>query len=191
MLLVTVAVALIAGVTGWMIRSHSDQKAATDAAVPQTEGEMATQLPTNPSQASRNAAAVQAAASIPVDPVALMAGNNEASLKLIQAGEKQLRSRYESEKVDAVWASHKQQALEKASVSPQIEQLNAKPLSFAATCRSSTCLIGADFPNRVAADDWFTLYTLNAGPEMTKAAMQKSPNPDGSVHMQIYGYARK
>lgn len=192
MLVVAVAVALIAGVTGWTIRSHADAKAAAGATENAAEGDMAAQIPTNPSQASHNAAAAQAAvASMPVDPAAVLAANNEASSKLIKAGENQLRSRYESEKVDAAWAPRKQQALEKASVSPQIEQLNAKPLSFAASCRSSTCLIGADFPNRVAADDWFTLYTLNAGPEMTKAAMQSSANPDGSVHLQIYGFARQ
>ncbi len=120
-----------------------------------------------------------------------MAAGNEATAKLVKAGESQLRSRYEGEHVDAAWAPRKQKALEEASDSPQIDQLNAKPLSFAASCRSSTCLIGADFPNRLAADDWFTLYTLNAGPEMTRASMQKSVNPDGSVHLLIYGYARQ
>ena len=192
MLVVAVAVALIAGVTGWMIRSHADEKAAASATQAAAEGDMTAQTPTNSSQATRNAAAAQAAlASPPMDPTAVLAANNEASSKLIQTGENQLRTRYEGEHVDAAWAPRKQQALEKASISPQIEQLNAKPLSFAAICRSSTCLIGADFANRTAADDWFTLYTLNAGPEMTKAAMQKSVNPDGSVHVQIYGFARQ
>ena len=191
MLVVVIAVALIAGVTGWMIRSHADAKPGAGTTGIAAEDDMAAQLSTNPSQANRSRAVAPAMASLPVDPTAVLAADNDASAKLIKAGESQLRSRYESEHVDAAWAPRKQQALEKASDSDQIDQMNAKPLSFAASCRSSTCLIGADFSNRLAADDWFTLYTLNAGPEMTKASMQKSVNPDGSVHLQIYGFARQ
>ena len=52
MLVVAVAVALIAGVTGWTIRSHADAKAAAGATENAAEGDMAAQIPTNPSQAN-------------------------------------------------------------------------------------------------------------------------------------------
>ena len=121
-----------------------------------------------------------------------MQAANEASVKtIVDAGENKLRSRYESERVDAAWASRKQQALERLSFSPQIEQLNAQPLSIDAHCRTSVCMINADFATRLAATDWHTLYTLNAGTEMSNSSMRSTVNPDGSVHLQIYGLARQ
>ena len=125
------------------------------------------------------------------DLLAVQAANNHSVTKLVEAGKEKLRTHYENERVDASWASRKQQVLEPLSVSPQIEQINAQPLSFTANCRTSVCLIGADFPSRVAADDWFTLYTLNTGPEMTNASSERTINADGSVHLQIYGLARQ
>ena len=118
---------------------------------------------------------------------------NDASVNaLVDAGENKLRTRYDSEPVDAAWASRKQEVLERLSASsPQIDQVNAQPLAIAANCRTSVCLISADFRSQTAADDWFTLYTLNAGPEMSSASSRRTVNPDGSVNLRIYGLARQ
>lgn len=181
-------IALVAGVSGWFMRSRTDagpERVATNA-----------ELSAEAAEPVRNASSkrVPSAPAPPAfdeDPMAAQAANDAAVTKLVEAGESKLRTRYESERVDAAWAMPKQQALERLSVSPQIEQINAQPLSINARCRTSVCLIDADFPSRLAADDWFTLYTLNAGTEMSHSSSKRTVNPDGSVHLLIYGLARQ
>ena len=180
-------IALIVGVSGWVVHTRKADMAQRTAAevVPAAQAvQRAPVAPSRPAPASPATALGQ-------DPLALQNANAASVNALVDAGEQKLRSRYESERVDAAWASRKQQALERLSISPQIEQLNAQPLSIDAQCRTSVCLINADFPSRVAATDWHTLYTLNAGPEMSNASMRSTVNPDGSVHLQMYGLARQ
>ena len=182
-----IILALIAGVSGWVVHTRKAdmaQRAAADPVPAAQALEHASMAPSRPAPAP--AAAVDGQ-----DPMAMQKANAASVNALVDAGEQRLRSRYESERVDAAWASRKQQALERLSISPQIEQLNAQPLSIDAQCRTSVCLINADFPSRVAATDWHTLYTLNAGPEMSNASMRSTVNPDGSVHLQMYGLARQ
>jgi hypothetical protein len=182
-----IVIALIAGVSGWMVHTRTadaPQPMAADTAGAEQVVERAPAAAPSPASAS----------SEPMSSQGLLALQtaNEASVKaIVDAGENKLRSRYEGERVDAAWASRKQQALERLSVSPQIEQLNAQPLSIDAHCRTSVCLINADFATRLAATDWHTLYTLNAGTEMSNSSMRSTVNPDGSVHLQIYGLARQ
>ncbi|MDB6163914.1 MAG: hypothetical protein JWL98_1346 [Xanthomonadaceae bacterium] len=181
---------VVAAFSGWSLHSHLRGSNASPAAVTvedEASGVPVTPVATDLPQPSRPT-------SLPIfrqDPRGFAAANNANISKLVDAGRKKLRSRYDSEPVDGVWASRKQKALEAASSAPQIDQLDAKPLSFDSHCRSSVCLIGADFPSVDAADDWFTLYTMLAGPEMSNAAVSRSTNPDGTIHLQIYGLARK
>jgi len=109
---------------------------------------------------------------------------------LVAVARKKLQSRFASEPVDRTWAASKEKALAAANDAPQIEQLGAKPLAFDSQCHSSVCVIGADFATATAAEDWYTLYTMVAGPEMSRAAVQRTDNPDGTIHLQIYGQAR-
>lgn len=185
--------AVIAGAIGWTMRSRvpakpvapgSDAANAGSAELPQTDGAAATQA--SPSGASLLARMP----ALRRDPRALLATNSQNVSKLIATGRQKLKASYDGETVDTAWAQRKQKALEAASTSPQIEELDSKPLSFDAHCRTTTCLIGADFASVTAATDWFTLYTMIAGPEMTNAAVQRTMNPDGSVHLQVYGKAR-
>lgn len=187
------ATAVIAGSIGWSMRSRTSSTSGVTATavensestdLPQTDVAASQASPTGPSLLAKMPAVRR-------DPRALLAANNQNVSKLIATGRQKLKSSYDSEKVDAAWAQRKQKALEAASTSPQIAELDAKPLSFDANCRSSTCLIAADFASVTAATDWFTLYTMIAGPEMTNAAVQRTMNPDGSVHLQMYGKARK
>lgn len=181
-------VALIAGVSLWTTRSRSVEPA--DA--PSTRAAANAQAPAgNAWTPSTGMTAASAAPASVEDLQAMQAANDVAVNALVDAGETKLRTRYDGEPVDAAWATRKQATLERLSASPQIEQLNAQPLSMAASCRSSVCLISADFPSQTAADDWLTLYTLNAGPEMTNASSRRTTNPDGSVNLRIYGQARQ
>ncbi len=185
---VVIVLALIVGVSIWVTRSNSVVDPKQDSADSAQEPEVGAPMRAVPSGTGSLA---PTAPPSPADLLATLAANEAAVSRVTTAGREKLRSRYESERVDTAWASNKQQALERLSVSPQIEQLNAQPLSIQARCRTSVCLIDVDFATRLAADDWHTLYTLNAGTEMSASSSTSSANPDGSVHLQIYGLARE
>lgn len=111
--------------------------------------------------------------------------------KVVNAGRNKLVTRYQNEKVDGGWATGREQSLIEHSVSPQIHDLGAEPKNLTAHCRSSTCQLTADFPTRVAADDWFTLYLTNAGTDLYNASYQATLNDDGTTHVEIYGLAKQ
>ena len=111
--------------------------------------------------------------------------------KVVDAGRNKLVARYQNEKVDGGWATAREQSLVEHAVSPQIHDLGAEPKNLTAHCRSSTCQLTADFPTRVAADDWFTLYLTNAGTNLYNASYQATMNDDGTTHVEIYGLAKQ
>ena len=110
---------------------------------------------------------------------------------LVDTGRNKLVGRYQNEKVDGGWATAREQSLIEHAVSPQIHEMGAEPKNLTAHCRSSTCQLTADFPTRVAADDWFTLYLTNTGTDLFNASYQATYNPDGTTHVEIYGLAKK
>jgi hypothetical protein len=120
----------------------------------------------------------------------LLAAHEAASAEIAVAGRDALRGRYHDEQVDPSWAMAKEQTLARLSTPGQIEQMSVRPTQFRADCRSSVCRIHAELPNRRAADDWHTLYTLAVGAEMPNVSMQRTHNPDGSVRLELYGFAR-
>jgi hypothetical protein len=194
LLLVLLAVALTVGISGWLRApvARGGESASGDAARSGDDAERdvrgAGLAPVAPSG--------RAMATSP-DPVDLqlvqdlVQANDAAVTEMANAGERKLRGRYESEGVDAGWAPGKQRILEERSVSRQILEANASPVAFNATCRSSVCRITADFASSVAANDWYTLYTLNAGGELFASSVRGTPNPDGSVHLEIYASTRQ
>jgi hypothetical protein len=119
-----------------------------------------------------------------------VAASQDATKKIAKAGRDRLQGRYISEHPDPRWAMAKEQTLSGLSTSTQIDELGARPLDFSASCRTSVCRIHADFLTRRAAEDWFTLYTLNAGAEMPNVSVHTLANPDGSVRLELYGLAR-
>jgi hypothetical protein len=102
-----------------------------------------------------------------------------------------LAARYAAEPVDAAWAGAKEAKLLGASVSDEIRRADAVPRNYSATCRSTICRIGADFQNRGAIQDWLTLFSTGTGGELPNEAYVVSQNPDGSLHLEIMGLARK
>lgn len=122
--------------------------------------------------------------------VAQKAAQQHESQKVVEAGRNKLSAQYQSERVQGSWAVAMEQTLERLSTTPQIEELNAKPTSIDVNCRTSVCRITAEFPSKLAADDWFTLYSLNAGPQMPNVSYNQTFNPDGTAHVEIFGLAR-
>lgn len=102
-----------------------------------------------------------------------------------------LAGRYAAEPVDPTWASAKEAKLLAASTSDEIRRANAQPRNYTATCRSSVCKIGADFDNRGALEDWLTLFSTGLGSEVPNESYRVTTNPDGSLHLEIMGLARK
>lgn len=190
-----VLIALIAAMSGWALRGRSNSPDATQAAItdadatrapfpsPPTAGRMA---PTTTSRAS----SLLAMPSLARNAAAMVAANDAKVNRLVENGKRKLLERYRSEPVDAAWASHTQTILADTNNSPMLASADAKPLAFDSQCHSSVCLIGADFASRSAADDWLTLYTTLAAEHLSKAAVERTSNPDGTIHLQIYGQAR-
>lgn len=111
--------------------------------------------------------------------------------KVVDAGRNKLVARYQNEKIDGGWATAREQSLIAHAVNPQIQEMGADPKNLTAHCRSSTCQLSADFPSRVAADDWFTLYLTNTGTDLFNASYQTTINDDGTTHVVVYGLAKK
>jgi hypothetical protein len=162
-------------------------EAAPGAALPQSSPS-APRLAGRPSPAD----APHATAPTPSDAISaqLLAAHEAALAEIAKVGRDTLRGRYQVEQVDPGWAMAKEQTLARLSASGQIEQMAVGPTRFRADCRSTVCRIHADFPDRRAADDWHTLYTLAVGVEMPNVSMQRTHNPDGSVRVELYGFAR-
>lgn len=181
-------IAVIAAVTGWSIGSRHVSRGTTPEAAADIQAAI---VPTGSlgSSPSRRISSMRAPGL--QGPRSPLVNKGRGISESVATARKMLKSRFDAEPVDAAWAARKQTALAAASDGPQIDQLGAKPLAFDSRCRSSVCLVGADFASATAADDWFSLYTMLAGPEMSRAAVQRSTNPDGTIHLQIYGQARK
>lgn len=187
MAFVATVIALLAGLSWWSLPSRRTaahalvEAPALDTAQPMHLHPTPDMRPARVSNPQLGAAATRQR----------LLGRGHAISASIAAGRQALKSRYDGEPVDAAWAARKERALASANDAPQIREVGAKPLAFSSQCRSRTCLISADFASTVAVADWVSLYTLVAGPEVARAAMQRSDNPDGTIHLQVYASARR
>lgn len=189
--LIVVVVMLLATATAWKAGRRDAAHALATAGDPLREARR-DERAEHPSQR------LGRVASTPMQPVAddvaqaqsVHANELAAKKQIADVGRDKLVTQYEAETVDAQWAQAKERALRMAATSPQMEEIDAEPSSMEVNCRRTVCRIDAVFPRRLAADDWFTLYTLAAGPEMRTSSMQRTNNPDGTAEVAIYGLAR-
>ncbi len=98
-----------------------------------------------------------------------------------------LQARFAAEHVDPGWAAAQHSTLLEASGAGQIAGLHAQPEHFDVDCKSTTCRVEADFFRHSAAQDWLTLFLMNAGASMYKETYAYSTNPDGTSRVTIYG----
>ncbi len=124
------------------------------------------------------------------DPEAYERAQGKGSSTVAQAGRTKLQGQYQTEAVDAGWAIGKERALETLQSNDQIEQFGARPVALDVACRSSVCRLQAEFASRVAADDWITLYLLNAGHEISRSSYLRTDYPDGTASIELYGQTR-
>jgi len=183
-----VVVTLIVGITAWRLRiaDTSRQTASAPADAVGIAGQPSASV--SPATITRT----PLPGPLPTDAEIMAereAGKREAQ-QVVDAGKNKLVGKYQSEQVDARWARTKEQRLQSLSTTAEMTSLNAVPADMEVACRSSVCRITATFPSRAAADDWFTLYTLNVGAEMPNASYESHVNPDGTVGVQIHGLAR-
>jgi hypothetical protein len=188
-LFVVLVAALIVSVSWWKIHTRaSDAPLAVDIAA-QDGGADQVAMQSHPQHTG-----VAGNAGIPgvSEPIRARREREQANqAQAVAAGRNKLVSQYQNEKVNGGWAAAREQSLTSNAVSPQIEQLGAKPKNLTAHCRSTTCQITADFPTPTAADDWVTLYLTDPATALSKSSYQTSENPDGSVHIDLYGQSAK
>ena len=115
----------------------------------------------------------------------------QQSKEIVETGRSKLSTQYQNERIDGGWAVAKEQTLTALGTSTQMEGLNAAPRNLKVQCRATTCRLTADFATKLAADDWFTLYSLDAGAEMPNVSLHQTFNADGTVRVELYGFARK
>ena len=187
-------VILVVSVTWWKISSRHPDPSLSATATSGTP--LPSDLPSGMSRATNTLPGYNAGSVLtPAETMHAIHAGREASraqvAKVVEAGHSKLMAQYQSEPVNGGWAIAQEQNLTSHGTSPQINELNAKPKGLTAHCRSTTCKIGADFPNQTAADDWVTLYLSSPDAHLSNASTQATPNPDGSVHVEIYGLVKQ
>jgi hypothetical protein len=145
--------------------------------IPEPAPRNAARPPRSPAPPSFSSPAARAASRARVD-------------KTVKIGRQRLQAQFTNERADPAWAMKREQGLVAHSTSEQITDLKLDPRNFQADCRSSTCRVTADFPDRSSAQDWFALFLTNTGTNLSKASYQLTANPDGTAHVEIYGLAR-
>ena len=182
------AIALVVGLTWWHARNAAAPKVAeeaTPAGVPPQPSPTHRPVATPPPDALRRPRRERNRER--------RAQQRAAVNRVNAAGREKIVGRYESETIDPAWSNATRQALMAPSLaaSDQIRATHSEPSGLAVDCRSTTCRITADFPNRIAADDWSTFYLTGAGDRLPNATLRKTTNPDGSVRLEIYAIARR
>lgn len=178
---------LIVSVSWWKISTRTDDAPVNVDVASQDGGADEVATPNHPQHAGAGNTGMVVSESIQVR----RAREQALQEKSLAAGRNKLISQYQNEKVNAGWAAPREQSLTANAVSPQIEQLGAQPKNLAAHCRSTTCQITADFPTRTAADDWVTLYLTDSVTALSRSSYQTTANPDGSIHVELYGQSAK
>jgi hypothetical protein len=184
-----VVVALIVAITSWRLRV-ADTNRHTVSAPDHVVG-IAAQPSTPGSPATISRTPLPGPMPTEAEIMLRREASKREAQQVVEAGKSKLVGQYQSEKVDAQWASAKEQRLQSLSTTAEMTSLNAIPTDMQVDCRSSVCRITATFRSRVAAEDWFTLYALNVGAEMPNASFESHVNPDGTVGVQVHGLARK
>ena len=102
-----------------------------------------------------------------------------------------MASSFAAEKADPAWSGTHEKGLASLQDSGPMHDAGVKAENFQAECRSSMCRIQADFPGQSMASDWLQLYMSSVGDRLPVATAHQIRNPDGSVHVEIYGVGRK
>lgn len=98
--------------------------------------------------------------------------------------------RFASEQVDPAWAPQKEGELSTIAREPAFDKAQARPTKLDIGCRSSVCRIDGQFESRGSAEDWILMYMSSVGDAMPNSVVSRNRNPDGSIHVEIYGRAR-
>jgi hypothetical protein len=142
--------------------------------------------------AARGAARGAAMVSVTTDPVAALA-QLHANMKSAQARQSRdemvaaLESGHRSEPVDGAWSGQSEIAVMSASIAPVVLQAGFKPQNVAASCRSRTCRISADFTSAGDAEDWGDRVITQMGGTLSQVKMTIIQKPNGRSEVLMYG----
>lgn len=97
---------------------------------------------------------------------------------------------FQREPVDPVWAPKKEVELNSIAAQPAFETAGAVPTDMRVDCKSSMCRLDGSFTTNGQAEDWVLLYMSSVGGALPNAVVTRTPNPDGTTSVEIYGRAR-
>jgi hypothetical protein len=97
---------------------------------------------------------------------------------------------FQREPVDPAWAPKKEVELNSIAAQPAFETAGAVPKDMRVDCKSSMCRLDGSFTSNGQAEDWVLLYMSSVGSTLPNAVVTRTPNPDGTTSVEIYGRAR-
>jgi hypothetical protein len=114
----------------------------------------------------------------------------EAQIKRSADQRKKAVEAFQREPVDPVWAPKKEVELNSVGAQPAFETAGAVPKDMRVDCKSSMCRLDGSFATTGQAEDWVLLYMSSVGSSLPNAVVTRTPNPDGTTRVEIYGRAR-
>lgn len=114
----------------------------------------------------------------------------QAQIKRSAEQRKKAAEAFQREPVDPVWAPKKEVELNSIAAQPAFETAGAVPKDMRVDCKSSMCRLNGSFTTNGQAEDWVLLYMSSVGSALPNAVVARTPNPDGTTSVEIYGRAR-
>jgi hypothetical protein len=124
------------------------------------------------------------------DAVARRQEARQAQIKRSAEQRKKAAEAFQREPVDPVWAPKKEVELNGIAAQPAFETAGAVPKDMRVDCKSSMCRLDGSFTTNGQAEDWVLLYMSSVGSALPNAIVTRTPNPDGTTSVEIYGRAR-
>jgi hypothetical protein len=114
----------------------------------------------------------------------------QAQIKRSAEQRKKAAEAFQREPVDPSWAPKKEVELNSIAAQPAFETAGAVPKDMRVDCKSSMCRLDGSFATNGQAEDWVLLYMSSVGSALPNAVVTRTPNPDGTTSVEIYGRAR-
>jgi hypothetical protein len=116
--------------------------------------------------------------------------SRQAQIKKSAEQRKNAAEAFQREPVDPAWAPKKEVELNSIAAQPAFETAGAVPKDMRIDCKSSMCRLDGSFTTNGQAEDWVLLYMSSVGSALPNAVVTRTPNPDGTTSVEIYGRAR-
>lgn len=188
--LIVAAVVIAAVAIGTIVARRSGDTASEQQPAQATQA----QDPASPPATTRSAGASPSAAldrrARMQDSIARRQEARQAQIKKSAEQRKKAAEAFQREQVDPAWAPKKEVELNGIAAQPAFETAGAVPKDMRIECKSSMCRLDGSFAASGQAEDWVLLYMSSVGSALPNAIVTRTPNPDGTTRVEIYGRAR-